>query len=136
MLRGFATRIRTAADLTFVLQVINAYNTSMNGLTDVHSLSSMKAHRMSIHGYIELNNECYMIIISSSNASLFSKKNPNRWFKKFLHSGITWSILQNIEAWLEYDTYIWKEVAQMTYEYKPPTAVVEFIDKQRSAVLS
>jgi len=134
MRRGFAIRIGTTADLIFVLQVINAYNTSMNGLTDVHSLAIMKAHRMIIYGYIELNDECYLIIISASNASSFSKKNPIRWFKKFLHNGITWSILQNIQAWLAYDPYLWKEVDQMTYEYKPPAAVVDKLDKQCSAV--
>jgi len=132
MRRGFAIRIGTTADLIFVLQVINAYNTSMNGLTDVHSMAIMTAHRMSIYGYIELNNECYLIIVSASNASSFSKKNPIRWFKKFLHIGITWSILQNIQAWLAYDTYIWKEVDQMTYEYKQPAAVVDFINKKNS----
>lgn len=117
-------KITSIGDVDYVLKIINTFNMRIqnNGIKN----------SIFIYGYLNLMDECYMLIQSKSTASRFSKKNPKRWFRKYARNIVTWAVLKNKTDWLFYDDFIYRYVLnyEVNTDYKVPQEVISYITKK------
>jgi hypothetical protein len=120
----YAIRLPTIKNAEHVIEVINAHNT--------HDDFDEVGEEIYITGYLNFNDECYMVATNGGGRSYTSE-----WFDCCFMPEIEWyGMCDKPEGWYECEDYIWESKSERYNENKEihtvPKDVIDFISAKKS----